>query len=111
MKLKVFDNFIPMRNEEGYADVDSVLEKLAEMLNAHNIPHSFTLPHNATIEEHPTVAVILCYCEENDLEVSLIYALFCKLYRGVENERVAKSVVKVGSRYLSDELTVTNAGA
>ena len=91
MKTTVFDCVINMKDEEGYPNVDeSLIEKLNAMLNEYGIRHSFSLPHPATIEEIPNVAISLHYCEEDDMTVSLIYALFSKVYavwRGISFRR------------------------
>ena len=104
-KITVFDNVISMKNEEGYPDIDEALiGKLDEMLTAYGIPHSFSLPHPATIEETPNASVSLHYREEDDMVVSLVYALFSKKYRQVENERLGECLIKVGSRFVKKEL-------
>lgn len=98
--LKVFDERIIMKDKQGYASVDSTVEVLDEMLNTHNIPHAFIIPTNADIDANPEATLALCYESNLHMEVSLIYALFCKLYRGLENEKIANALLKVASNYI-----------
>lgn len=102
--IKVFDERITMKDKDNYASVYSTVDKLDEMLNAHNIPHAFVLPLAEEIERNPEYTMCLMYETENSMEVSLIYALFCKLYRGLENENIATALSKIANRYKKEEI-------
>jgi hypothetical protein len=101
--VTVFDRFLVIRNREGTPGVDETLEKLDEMLNAYGVEHSFTLPHDAVIAKHQNATVILNYSDEDNIVLSLIYALFCRVYRGAEDKELGEALVKIASRYIGKE--------
>jgi len=97
----VFDEYIVMKDEEAYKGVDETLEKLDEMLTAYGIKHSFILPFLSVLEETPNAAAVLCYEGKDSMTVSLIYALFCKVHREVDDERLTECLVKIASNHTS----------
>jgi hypothetical protein len=101
--VTVFDRFLAMKDREGTPSVDETVEKLDEMLNAYNVKHSFTLPHNAVIAEYPAAVITLNYNDADDLVLSLIYALFCKVYRGAGDKELGEALAKTIIRYLGKE--------
>lgn len=102
MKITVFDTYIAMGDEEGYPDINEALvEKLDEMLNTYGITHAFTLPSESTLIKQPNAALALHYDSKDGIEVELICALFYRVYRKVESERLAKTLVKIASHYIT----------
>jgi hypothetical protein len=95
----VFDNCVVMKDKEGVAGVHETLDKLDEMLGFHGIKHSFVLPHGADIKKNPNSVVTLNYSTEDDMTVSLVYALFCKVYRHADDNMLAKALTRIGNRY------------
>jgi hypothetical protein len=110
-KTTVFDRYLVMQNRVGLTDVDVTLDKLDEMLNTYGIKHSFTLPRGEDYEKYPNAAVIMQFTDADDMVLSLVYALFCKVYRNVDDNRLAEGLVKSSNRYISLTETMANTKA
>jgi hypothetical protein len=100
-----------MRNKDGLPDVDATLDKLDEMLSAYGVKHSFALPREDDIEKKPDAVVTLLYADADDMALSLIYALFCKVYRNADDNPLAEALARVASRHISLAETMANAKA
>jgi hypothetical protein len=100
-----------MRNRDGLPGVDVTLDKLDEMLNAYGVKHSFTLPREDDYEKYPNAVVKLQYTDADDMVLSLVYALFCKVYRNADDNMLAEALVKVASHYISLTETMANTKA
>jgi hypothetical protein len=99
METTVFDTYLVLHNKEGVRNIDEVLDKLDEMLDTYGIEHSFTLPHGACLEKHPTAVMALNYKGEDNMALSLVYALFSKIYRGADDYRLGKVLAQIASDY------------
>jgi hypothetical protein len=95
----IFDRYLVMSNKDGVTEVDLTLDKLDEMLNTYGVKHSFTLPHSVIIEKYPNAVITLNYNNEDDMLLSLVYALFLKMHRGADDNLLGKALAKEASHY------------
>jgi hypothetical protein len=96
----IFDRYLAIRDKEGIPGVHETLDMLDEMLTNCRIEHSFILPNEETIKKYPNTILNLCYSDEDNMTVNLVYALYAKLYREAEDRKLAKALVKAVSRYI-----------
>jgi len=92
--ITVFDNMIVMKDKDGHAGVWDTIDKLGELLDMHGIKHAFAYPHPATIEANPQAVAVLNYLEDDEMAVSLIYALFNKMHRNSTDIKLAECLMK-----------------
>ncbi|MDR1218363.1 MAG: hypothetical protein LBK73_02005 [Treponema sp.] len=95
----IFDASLVISDVDGVPEVGSTLDKLDETLDAYGVKHSFTLPHPVMIAKNPNAVVVLNYSDEDDMLVSLIYALFSKAHRGASDRSLSEALAKSMSRY------------
>jgi len=99
MKTTLFDTFIVMKDKDGVKGVYETLDNLSRTLAFYGIEHSFTLPFKASIEKNPNSVANLCYREDDAMVVSLIYALYSKVYREANDELIAESLIKITNSF------------
>ena len=98
-KPVVFDTRLVIKDMDGFPSVNETLSKLDEMLNFYDVDHCFTLPFGTDFDNHPTAMVTLFYNEEDDMLLSLVYALFSKVYRHCDDKSLGGSLAKIARRH------------
>jgi hypothetical protein len=73
------------------------------MLNEYDVQHFFSLPINATdgIANNPDDYVTVFYESENSVTFNLVYAVWCKCVRRIDDETIYNALEKLFGR--SDE--------
>jgi hypothetical protein len=94
MKMKVYDNVIPIYDFEiPGLPIETLLEYLDIMLEFHNVPHAFSIPPTSEIEDADEAGDTLCYWllfeEKYALDVRLVFGLFEKRWLGEESDAIA----------------------
>lgn len=82
----------PMTNE--------LLETLDQLLDQFNVKHFFTMGYQADIDEDPDVVYSVMYEEKDHATFFLVYALWCKQYRGLTDEKLYKAMLKEGTKHV-----------
>jgi len=98
--MTIYDKLITMYDREGCEPVFATVDKLEAMLKQYGIKHAFIYPHPQTIKENNEATLQLCYNEEDDMTVCLIYTLFSKVHRKANDEKIAGCLIKTASRYI-----------
>ena len=99
----IFDRMVYITNKDNLSYPTTYLvQTLDNMLTEYNIPHAITELLDMEISDfetkHPDQEVIIkiLYCEDNEIEFNLIYALWLKVCRGASDEFILKGFCKKG---------------
>ena len=96
----VADRYINIKETEEYRMDEAKAEKLDEMLNQFGVVHFFSYPIESEngIAIHDDHFLSLAYDSKDELTVTLVYALWMKTVRGIEEERIIKGLTKFCER-------------
>lgn len=99
----VFDRTVYITTREGMSYPTTYLvQTLDNMLTEYNIPHAFSELLDMEIDDYETkhpdreVIIKILYCEDNEIEFNLIYALWLKVCRGASDECILKGFCRKG---------------
>jgi len=94
--MKLYDVRLPIHETpEDEPTIHETIEKLDEMLTQYGIDHYFALPSEAEIEADPKPLVYqLFYQSEQDVELTLVVSLWCKLYLNKDKQHILEAIVK-----------------
>lgn len=95
--LFIADTTITIRDTKDYPIEDGMIEKLDDMLNEHGVSHFFTLPIDSTdgIANNDNDCLNLFYDSKDKLTFDLIYALWLKSIRKVNDEKIYEGLSRM----------------
>ena len=102
-EVTVFDSKHVMLDNDGPSGALTTLDWLDELLNGYGVEHSFSLPCDADFRKHPTAKAVLYYKDKDDMLFNLIYALYCKVHRSLDDKTISEALAKIADRYLNKE--------
>ena len=109
-EVTVFDSKIVMSDEAGLTRVLTTLDWLDELLNGCGVDHSFALPCDADLRRYPAAKAVLFYKNRDKMLFNLIYALYCKVHRGVDDKALSEVLEKIAGHYLKEEAAPSSEG-
>ena len=93
--MKLYDTRIPIHEtEEGQRSIDEHIETLDSMLNQYNIGHFFSLPTEPELEKDEKLCYWLHYQDFQNTEITLVLALFVRIYLEKPKQKILESIVK-----------------
>lgn len=92
--LFVADTTKTIKDTDKHPVTEEMIEKLDAMLNEYGITHFFTLPINSTdgIANNDEDYLNVFYDSKDSLSFNLVYALWCKVTKRVEDELIYKAL-------------------
>lgn len=99
-KMFIADRTITIKSTDKHRIENGMIEKLDEMLNGYNITHFFTTPIDSTngIANNDEDYLNLFYDEEDEMTVDLVYALWCKTIRHIEDKLICNALSEMAKR-------------
>jgi hypothetical protein len=104
--MTIFDTTMIMHDmpDMGIRSVNETIGTLDAELWRVGIAHAFALPYSAEPTDDGKFPVAcMWYCEEDKLELSLIYMRWALKERGIQPSKIAKCMVELGAKYLDGE--------
>ena len=94
--MDVFDRILPIHETpEDKPQIDSVIERLAEMLEQYHVKYAITLATLKEQKEDPRpLRYRLSYNSDQHLELSLVVALWARVYLTADPKKVAAPTIK-----------------
>lgn len=93
--MKIYDTRIPIHETpEGVASIHSIVEKLSDMLDEYGVDHCVTLPGPKDMEADDKLTYCLFYQSEQNTELTLVIALWARIYRKKTQQQILESIVK-----------------
>lgn len=96
----IADRYQNIKETDEYPMTNELLETLDQLLDQFNVKHFFTIGYQADIDEDPDVVGSVMYEDENHATFFLVYALWCKQYRGLTDENLYKAMLKEGTKHV-----------
>ena len=101
--LFIADKYLVIKENEEHPVTNGMVEMLDEMLNDHGIGHFFSLPEAQEDGFAADDEVLNLYYEEKQkLELTLVYALWLKEVRQLDDKKIWCALKKSASHYLED---------
>lgn len=96
MKVKVYDTYMVIRDNEKVIDMtDELLEILDNMLTSAGVAHAFTECGDGDYNSEKGYPIYrVAYMESDDTKFFLTYALFGVTYRGFTDDMINKAMAK-----------------
>lgn len=106
VNMKLYDTRIPVHETpKGEPAMDTVIEKLDEMLTQYGVDHCFALATDAEMDADPKPLLYhLFYQAEQNVELTLVIGLWLKLYLNRDNQRIIESIMKSLSKEVGKPL-------
>lgn len=96
----IAERYQNIKDTDEYPMTYELLETLDQLLDQFNVKHFFTLGSQADIDEDPDVVYSVMYEEKDHSTFFLVYALWCKHYRGLTDEKLYKAMLKEGTNHV-----------
>lgn len=90
----IANHYVNLKDTEEHPMTLDLLEKLDKMLTDNNIQHFFADPHTEDLDKDPDACESVYYEDTNQMSFFLVYALWCKQYRGLSDEQIKKAMIK-----------------
>lgn len=94
----IANHYTNIKDTEENPMTIELLEQLDKMLTDNNIQHFFAEPHTKDLEKEPDTYESVYYEDADEIAFFLVYALWCKQYRGLSDERIKKAMIKEATK-------------
>ena len=96
----IADHYQNIRDTDEYPMTNELLETLDQLLNQFNVQHFFNYGYQADINEDPDIVYSVMYEEKDQATFFLVYAIWCKQYRGLPDEKLYKAMLKESTKHV-----------
>lgn len=96
----IADCYQDIKDTDEYPMTDELLETLDQLLDQFKVKHFFSMGYQADTDEDPDVVYNVMFEEKDLATFFLVYALWCKQYRGLTDEKLYKAMLKEGTKHV-----------
>lgn len=94
--VTIFDRYVNIKNSKRFDDcTEDKLDELSQLLTQYDVEHSFCLTDAQEIKEIEAkgmeYCVTLMYEESKEVTLQLVYMLWMKAHRSVDDEDIKKA--------------------
>ena len=93
----IANEYLHIKEKEGKEVTEEMVEKLDEMLNQYNVQHFFSEPMNENEDDEIDNVLAIFYEDKDRQTFYLVYMLWCKTVRNIEEQKIWKAMKKAGT--------------